>query len=174
MYLLAYRCLGWHGTLWRVRRSTSHKLPRPSKRESETTMTTIQADIRLQLHVPGDANLPVSAEFAYSTDDPMAIHATFHTAGDTVEWVFSRDILDAGLSGDSGIGDIRIWPSRGWDSVDQVEIKIIYIALNSPEGAATLEVEAAAMKAFLDQTYELVPTGAEFIDMDTLLADLLS
>lgn len=131
-------------------------------------MTIIQAEMRLKLLVAGDSSLPVPSTFAYDTDQPLSIQATFHAAGDTVEWVFARELMDAGLGGDAGLGDVRMWPSREGD------VKVLYVSLNSPKGAALMECNHAAVKAFLDQTYELIPTGAEFIDMDALLADLLS
>lgn len=137
-------------------------------------MTIIQADLRLNLLVAGEASLPVPATFAYDTDQPLSIQATFHAAGDTIEWVFSRELMDAGLGGDAGLGDVRMWPGKVFKDADNIEVEVLYISLNSPEGQALMECDHATVKAFLDQTYELVPTGTEVIDMDAVLMDLLS
>ncbi len=48
--------------------------------------------------------------------------------------------------------------------------------MTSPFGPAQFEASAAAIEAFLAQTYQLVPDGQEsaYLDLDAELAELLS
>ena len=74
---------------------------------------TVSCELHLRLVVSGDSSLPVPAGLRYETTDPYAVHATFHTGGgETVDWVFARDLLSEGLLRPSGAGDVRVWPSR--------------------------------------------------------------
>lgn len=132
---------------------------------------TVSCELHLRLVVSGDSSLPVPAGLRYETTDPYAVHATFHTGGgETVDWVFARDLLSEGLQRPSGTGDVRVWParSRGQD--------IVCIALSSPEGQALLEAPARALKAFLNRTNAAVRPGTEHqhCDLDGELDQLLT
>ena len=63
-----------------------------------------------------------------------------------MEWILARDLLAAALHSREGIGDVQAWPS------------------------------AAAVEAFLAQTYQVVPDGTEsdYMDFDAELTELLS
>jgi hypothetical protein len=131
---------------------------------------TVTCELRLRLLVAGDAALPVPAALRYDVADPYAVHAAFHAAGDTVEWVFARELLAAGLQGEAGIGDVRVWPSS------DTGVDVVFVSLSSPEGQALLEAPARELAAFLERTYSAVPAGGEssHVDVDTALAQLLS
>lgn len=131
-------------------------------------MTTITADLRLRLLVSGSAALPVHADFSFDPSDGYTLHVTFHAAGDTVAWMFSRDLLAAGLRDDAGLGDVRVWPSS------DAAVQVVYISLRSPEGEALLEASIPELSAFLERTYILVPAGTECTDVDAAIARIFA
>ena len=86
-----------------------------------------------------------------------------------MEWIFSRDLLSAGLHGPAGEGDVQVWPG------DDHGLDVLNIALSSPFGQAHFEAPTAAIADFLDRTFRVIPAGSEsdFIDVDTELDELL-
>ncbi len=137
-------------------------------------ISTVSTQLELHLVVPGGPSLPVLASLCYAADDPWAVRVTFHTGGsdsdDVVEWMFARQLLTDGIRGPVGEGDVRVWPAmRGFD-------RIVHLAMASPSGSALFEIDRNGLVQFLQQTYLLVPTGAEesVVDLDAELALLLS
>ncbi len=126
-----------------------------------------EVNLKSRLLVAGDSALPVPTVLRYDPADPCAVYATFHAAGDTVEWIFSRDLLYGGLTNDVGVGDVRVWPSTQYDDV-------IYIGLSSPEGEALIECPLPEVKAFLEFTAKLVPFGDEVVDMEAAINQILT
>lgn len=124
--------------------------------------------VQTRLLIAGDGALPVPAEFRYDSEDPYAVKATFHAAGDMVEWIFARDLLYGGLTNDMGIGDVRMWPCT--DS----GVNVMYISLSSPEGEALIECPIPEMKGFLDDTYQMVPAGNESVPAQRSVEDALT
>lgn len=113
--------------------------------------------------VPG--GLPVRARLRYTTHDPYALTMSFAIDESTpVEWVFGRDLLIAGLSRPSGVGDVQVFPSA-----DRVVID-----LASPDGTARIVGEAGSLIRFVAKMLAAVPVGAEekFCDIDRELAAL--
>jgi Streptomyces sporulation and cell division protein, SsgA len=115
--------------------------------------------------------LPIRWE--YDTADPFAIKLIFTNVvdedrdGEDVEWCFARDTLASGLVSDTphGIGDIKVWK--------RLDGKLA-IALDSPEGNATLAMERAPVMRFTRRIYNAVPEGFElnFVDIDAAIASL--
>ena len=64
-----------------------------------------------------DGSLPlVHAEFRYRCVDPFAVQLRLSLGRfQAVSWIFSRELLIAGIRRPSGIGDVRIYP--GGDGV---------------------------------------------------------
>lgn len=124
-------------------------------------------EVELQLVVPGDTLLPVPAHLAYDTSDPYAVRATFLAGEDSVEWVFARELLAAGVDQPVGDGDVHVWP-RSPD--------VVLIALTSPDGKAVLAAPMAEVAGFVARTYELVAAGDEprHVDVEAAIARLLS
>lgn len=122
---------------------------------------TVECEIQLQLIVPGDRLVPLPVRLRYAADDPYALHAQFITgAQESVDWVFARELLSQGLREPAGDGDVRVRPGTG-EHLGQV-----HISLTSPDGQALLLAPAARLTTFLDATYELVPDGAESVNLD--------
>ncbi|MEU3735427.1 SsgA family sporulation/cell division regulator [Streptomyces sp. NPDC033538] len=118
--------------------------------------TTVICELHLRLILSSESSLPVRASLRYDTADPYAVRTVFYDgAKETVEWVFARELLTAGLHLPAGIGDVQVWPcrSRGLD--------VVCIALTSEEGEALLHAPARVLEAFLKRTDAIVPPGTE-------------
>lgn len=126
--------------------------------------------LRLELVVPGQPGLPMTADLRYDTADPYAVHATFRAEGSEVTWVLARELLMTGLRASCGEGDVIVRPAED-DSRDSVVIQ-----LSSPDGVAVLLADGAGLRGFLLRTCDHVPPGTEsrFLDIDLKLAQLLS
>lgn len=127
---------------------------------------TVSAELSLKLVVPQQGVLPLRADLSYTREDPYAIRVVFRLGSDEpVEWVFARDLLSAGAEGETGEGDVRVWPSAG----------VLNVRLISPFGEACFEAPADDVAAFLRRSYQLVPAGAEsaYLDIESGLTGLL-
>ena len=110
------------------------------------------------------------ASLCYAARDPYAVRMAFHVgAEDPVEWIFSRDLLLAGLTAPAGQGDVKVWPGRDHGP------GVLNIALSSPFGHAHFEAPMTAMADFLKKTFRLIAAGREsnFINIDSELDELL-
>lgn len=136
------------------------------------TRQTVTDDVALRLVVPGDDGLMLRATLRYEPTDPFAVNATFRAADESISWVLGRDLLAEGLSCATGDGDVRVWPCAQGAS----ERPLVMIDLRSPDGQATLAVDAADLRTFLLRTFEVIPQGTEsrHLDIDTVLSRLLA
>ena len=132
-------------------------------------MLSVTADLDLVLVLGGERTVAVPASLMYAASNPYAVTTVFRTSDGDVTWVFGRDLLEDGLREAVGEGDVVVWPSP--DGVDDV----VYLSLASPSGNALLEMDAAALRLFLDQSFLAVPQGNEsrYLDIDAEIADLL-
>jgi hypothetical protein len=134
------------------------------------TGATVSAELGLSLVVPEHGAVPLVASLAYSVGDPYAIRMAFHVGtDDPVEWIFSRDLLSAGLGGPTGEGDVQVWPGEIHG------IAVLNLALSSPFGQAHFEAPMISIADFLNRTYSLIAAGCEgdFINIDGELDELL-
>jgi hypothetical protein len=134
------------------------------------TGATVSAELGLSLVVPEHGAVPLVASLCYSAGDPYAIRMAFHVGtDDPVEWIFSRDLLSAGLGGPTGEGDVQVWPGEVHG------IAVLNIALSSPFGQAHFEAPMISIADFLNRTYGLIAAGCEtdFINIDGELDELL-
>lgn len=116
-----------------------------------------------------DGTTPVRSRWSYRADQPYTVTAAFQTDRDRwVEWVFSRELLVAGLTDSAGVGDVRFRP------LEERGLKMLVVEIESPEGYALLELDHEAVADFLDVTEEMVPLGSEdeHFDVDALIAEL--
>ncbi|OKK07621.1 MULTISPECIES: SsgA family sporulation/cell division regulator [unclassified Streptomyces] len=133
--------------------------------------TVVERELELNLVLSPERSVPVPARLAYRTDDPYAVHITFHVGSDRpVHWTFARELLVEGVFRPCGHGDVRIWPT----TLDGHAV--VLMALSSPEGEALLEVPAAQVSAWLERALRVVPPGseAEQLGLDDGLAELLA
>ena len=107
---------------------------------------------------------PVQAELHYRLSDPFAIQLRMALgAFDAVSWTFSRELLIAGLSQPSGLGDVRIYP--GGDGV-LIELRA------TAQPPAVLLADRPDIEEFLRRSLAVVPIGSEVesYDIDAGLA----
>ena len=125
---------------------------------------------RTTFHLVGPQSwTAVPAALVYDSLDPFAVRVRFGDGGpddvdttphdDTeddggVEWLLSRDLLRAGLTGPVGEGDVRLWPARGG-------LDVVFLQLRAPSGEALFELSGAVVGDFLRESELLVPVGAE-------------
>lgn len=133
--------------------------------------TVVERRLDLRMILSPERSVPVPARLGYRSDDPYAVHITFHIGSDRpVSWTFAREILVEGASRPCGHADVRVWPAkaRGRD--------VIMMALASPDGEALLEAPAGQVSAWLERTLRAVPQGseAERLGLDDRLAELLA
>ena len=124
--------------------------------------TTVVAGTVLTL-LADTNHIPVDADLEFHTRDPYAVRMVFTITGcPSVEWVFSRELLVAGLTGPAGMGDVQVLPVHDG----------ILIELSSPGGSARLLVPPAELTTFVMDTLAAVPLGseAEYFDLDTEIA----
>ena len=118
--------------------------------------TTVSAELGLVLVIPQHAAVPLVASLFYSGEDPYAVRMAFHVGTDEpVEWIFARDLLSEGMTGPSGDGDVRVWPSSAEGE------PMLNLVLSSPFGQAHFEAPMQALAGFLRCTYEAIPAGHE-------------
>jgi hypothetical protein len=116
-----------------------------------------------------DGTTPVRSRWSYHGDHPFTVVAAFQTERDRwVEWVFSRELLVAGLTESAGVGDVRFRP------LEENGLSMLVVEIESPEGYALLELDHQAVADFLGATEELVPLGSEdeHFDVDALIDEL--
>ncbi|MGW1378262.1 SsgA family sporulation/cell division regulator [Streptomyces sp. NPDC002446] len=133
--------------------------------------TVVERELELGLVLSPERSIPVPARLTYRTDDPYAVHVTFHVGSDSpVTWTFARELLVEGVFRPCGQGDVRVWPTK----VDGRSV--VCMALNSPDGEALLQAPAAAVSAWLERTLRVVPPGAEqrHLGLDKGLSELLA
>ena len=130
----------------------------------------VSAELGLSLVVPEHGAVPLVASLSYSVADPYAVRMAFHVGTDEpVEWIFSRDLLAAGLSGPAGEGDVQVWPGEAHG------MGVLHIALSSPFGQAHFEAPMISISDFLNRTFAVIATGHEsdFVNIDSELDELL-
>ncbi len=129
--------------------------------------TDITVDLTLRL-VGHETDLDLPARLQYRPTDPYAVRLIFGLGAceETVEWVFARELLTAGMNGATGEGDVRIAPAG------EREVRI---ELSSPSGSATLAMPRGLASRFLLASYELVWPGSEseHVDLDHAVESLL-
>ncbi|MBQ1097052.1 SsgA family sporulation/cell division regulator [Streptomyces sp. b94] len=133
--------------------------------------TVVERELELRLILSPERGIPVAALLGYQSDDPYAVHITFHIgSGHPVHWTFARDLLVEGVFRPCGHGDVRVWPSKAEGR------SVVLMALSSPDGDALLEAPTAQVSAWLERTLRAVPPGTEGgqLGIDDGLAELLA
>ncbi|MEW1774852.1 SsgA family sporulation/cell division regulator [Streptomyces sp. NPDC086777] len=133
--------------------------------------TVVERDLELRLVLSPERSIPVPARLRYRSDDPYAVHVSFHVNSEQpVNWTFARDLLVEGVFRPCGQGDVRVWPTK-------VEGRsVVLMALSSPDGDALLEAPVPQVSAWLERTLRVVPPGSEGgqLGIDAALDQLLA
>lgn len=100
---------------------------------------------------------------------PFEVVVWFGTEDAGAEWTLSRELLVEGLDGPAGVGDVRLWPSR-------TRVLLELSGINDRGGVEQVayRLSRASLRAFLGVTFALVPAGSEDVDLDEVVAQLLS
>ncbi|WP_340687948.1 SsgA family sporulation/cell division regulator [Amycolatopsis coloradensis] len=120
--------------------------------------------------IEGAEDVLLDVKLDYDTSDPFAVRACFlRDTPNEIDWLFSRELLVAGMIVPSGEGDVRISPTASDTATVQIDLK-------TPDGAATFTVAAEDLKGFLDCSEAIVPRGEEtlWVDFDFELHRLVS
>ncbi|MEU9440695.1 SsgA family sporulation/cell division regulator [Streptomyces sp. NPDC048304] len=133
--------------------------------------TVVERELEMRLVLSPERSVPVPARLSYRSDDPYAVHISFHINSDCpVNWTFARDLLVEGVFRPCGQGDVRVWPTK-------VEGRsVVLMALSSPDGDALLEAPVPQVSAWLERTLRAVPPGTEGgqLGIDDALDQLLA
>ncbi|MGW1135652.1 SsgA family sporulation/cell division regulator [Streptomyces griseoluteus] len=133
--------------------------------------TVVERELELRLILSPERSIAVPARLAYRSDDPYAVHITFHVNSDSpVRWTFARELLVEGVFRPCGHGDVRVWPTKVNGR------SVVLMALSSPDGDALLEAPIPQVSAWLERTLRAVPPGAEAarLGIDDALDQLLA
>ncbi|MGW1377763.1 SsgA family sporulation/cell division regulator [Streptomyces sp. NPDC002446] len=116
----------------------------------------------------------IPANLRYDRADPFAVRLVFPPAasldGAEVTWMFGRELLEEGLYGPAGAGDVQIWPGDPAGERDAVVVE-----LHTVGGMAVVQFDMRDLRSFLIRSYEIVPKGdeAQHLDVEADLAALL-
>ncbi|MDH6521116.1 hypothetical protein M2164_007748 [Streptomyces sp. SAI-208] len=121
--------------------------------------TTFEQPASARLITAENEHLSVPATLRYGSADPLAVCVDFPPEvcldGRGATWTFARSLLEEGLRGPSGGGDVHIWPC-GRDTT--------VVEFHSPYGLALLQFPTAVLRDFLLRTYAVVGAGLEDLD----------
>ncbi|TQK50408.1 sporulation and cell division protein SsgA [Streptomyces sp. SLBN-118] len=132
-------------------------MPHRGCRPGDSTHTTVERELVCQLVLEAGRAVPVPTRLVYRTDDPYAVHVSFHTDTDEpVEWCFARDLLVEGIFHPTGEGDVKVWPGRTRRTMD-----FVYLLLSGPTDDTLIQAPSRAVSAWTERTLRLVPPGTE-------------
>lgn len=126
--------------------------------------------VRARLVTPDFAELPIRPRLRYRAAEPFAVHIDFpaHVSADAdgVTWTFARSLLEEGLDGAAGVGDVRIRPCGRYRTV---------VEFHAPHGMAAIRFATASLRRFLQRSYAVVEPGREDLgsELDNVLLSLL-
>ncbi|GEC06122.1 cell division protein [Streptomyces spinoverrucosus] len=117
---------------------------------------TLQQPAHARLITAEERDVPVPVTLRYLSTDPLAVHLDFPPEvcldGEALSWTFARSLLQEGVRGPAGSGDVHIWPCGRARTV---------LELHSPFGLALLQFDTAALRRFLLRSYAVVAAGEE-------------
>jgi hypothetical protein len=119
-------------------------------------MGPVTAELNGRVLSPGSGLVAARIQIRYEPTDPYAVLMTIRLPGGRpIPWTFARELLDGGLRGTSGTGDVTVAPCPQAPSV------LLHVTLRDEVSDAVLEMGLAPIKEFLVLTCELVPPGSE-------------
>ncbi|MFI6283944.1 SsgA family sporulation/cell division regulator [Streptomyces sp. NPDC051018] len=134
--------------------------------------TIIEQAVQARLIAPAPRTDSVPVTLRYDSGDPFAVRIAFPPPatleGTEVSWVFSRELLAAGVERPAGVGDVRIRPY----GLDRTALEF-----HAPQGVAMVHVRTDDLRRFLRRAQSAVPVGLEHLhlnidhNLDELLRD---
>ncbi|MFJ8350067.1 SsgA family sporulation/cell division regulator [Streptomyces sp. NPDC094153] len=135
----------------------------------------VRKSLVVQLQAHGTERFPVLAHLDYDAEDPFAVTIVFaHDGRVLARWKVDRGMLEEGLGKPVGVGDVRFRPVS--DGLSE-ELCMEFFGDAHTDGErqhATVFVWAAAVGAFLRDTYAVVAPGEEDARVDNFLAEVLT
>jgi hypothetical protein len=107
----------------------------------------------------------MDVDLIFRVSDPLAVEIAITCGLQPVSWTVARSVLAAGLHTPAGIGDVRLRPTS---------CGAVAIEFDSPSGYALVRAYSEDLRRFLKLTYELVEIGAEQVDVDQLIDELIN
>ncbi|MBW5483056.1 SsgA family sporulation/cell division regulator [Streptomyces bambusae] len=133
-------------------------------------ITVIEQAVQARLVATAPKVETVPVTLCYDRSDPFAVRMAFPAPatleGVEVSWTFGRELLETGLQGPAGLGDVRVRPYDEGRTV---------VEFHAPEGVAIVLMETADLHRFLQRAATIVRPGTEhlYVDMDHGLAELM-
>jgi hypothetical protein len=131
-----------------------------------TTTSTMAVQIAT---VRADEDLMLVAEFVYDPADACAVTLVIQTASGPVHWTFARELLVEGQYEPAGDGDVHVWPCLSSSGE-----AVVIVELCSPVGETLLQFPSRAVQEFVYSSVDAVPLGAESVDVDGWIEQLLA
>ncbi|MFJ9828806.1 SsgA family sporulation/cell division regulator [Streptomyces sp. NPDC101160] len=119
--------------------------------------------------VHAELEFPIEVTFAYDPGDPWAVRVSFGQFGQSVDWTLSRELLHCGTRTACGEGDVQLWPLRDRDrrggrrggGHGGRHGGRVRIRLGGTGFPVLVDVDRAALCAWLSATFHAVPAGSE-------------
>jgi hypothetical protein len=131
-----------------------------------TTTSTMAVQIAT---VRADQDLTLVAEFVYDPADACAVTLVIQTPSGPVHWTFARELLVEGQYEPAGDGDVHVWPC-----LSSCGEAVVIVELCSPVGETLLQFPSRAVQEFVYSSVDAVPLGAESVDVDAWIEQLLA
>lgn len=109
------------------------------------------------------------AEFVYDPADACAVTLVIQTDFGPVNWTFARDLLVEGQYEPVGDGDVHVWPC-----LSATGEAVVIVELGSTAGETLLQFPTRAVHDFVYSSVDVVPLGAETVDVDAWITRLLA
>ncbi|MEU4099835.1 SsgA family sporulation/cell division regulator [Streptomyces tanashiensis] len=132
----------------------------------EQSLSAVACAVTAYVSTPNGPRLPLPAELRYGVLDPYAVRLSLISpVQPPVTWVFARELLTEGTMRPTGSGDVLVVPGDGHHS------RSLRVILRNSTGTALIDLEAARVALFLQQTFALVPVGTEsnHLDLDGVI-----
>lgn len=114
---------------------------------------------------PDVDSVRVGGRLMYDRADPYAVGFTIPeqaAIGQGATWFVGRELLRDGCEHGAGIGDVSVWPDT-----NRTPPARLWIRLATPEGICVASIHRlTVVRAWIRETYALVPDGAEARHMD--------
>jgi hypothetical protein len=131
-----------------------------------TTTSTVAVQVAT---VAAEEDRALMAELVYDPDDACAVTMVLQTASGPVGWTFARELLVDGQYEPAGDGDVHVWPCLSPSGE-----AVVIVELCSPVGGTLLQLPTRAVHDFVYATLDAVPAGAELLDVDAWIEQILS
>jgi hypothetical protein len=132
--------------------------------DNHTTSTTAVQLVETE----DDALVCLDASFHYDPADAFAVTMVVDSIAGPVRWTFARELILNGMFEPTGDGDVHVWPC-----LDTRGAAVVIVELETPEGGTLLQFPARPIHEFVASSLAAVPEGAEQLDVDGWLVQLL-